>query len=66
MTTWGIWGNQASVSRVMQTKQADNFPGPSAHTGSATCELSEAESGSLSIYASWGTGKFRGKCKAEQ
>ncbi|KAF4107938.1 hypothetical protein G5714_010697 [Onychostoma macrolepis] len=38
----------------MQTQRADHCPRPSAHTGPTTKEWSEAESGSPSLYASWG------------
>ncbi|KAF4118635.1 hypothetical protein G5714_000686 [Onychostoma macrolepis] len=40
----------------MRTQRADHCPRPSARTGLTTKEWSEAESGSPSLYASWGRG----------
>ncbi|KAF4113049.1 hypothetical protein G5714_005594 [Onychostoma macrolepis] len=41
----------------MRTQQADHCPRPSARTGPTTKEWSEAESGSPSLYASWGANR---------
>ncbi|KAF4110681.1 hypothetical protein G5714_007712 [Onychostoma macrolepis] len=41
----------------MRTQRADHCPRPSARTGPTTKEWSEAESGSPSLYASWGANR---------
>ncbi|KAF4104257.1 hypothetical protein G5714_015244 [Onychostoma macrolepis] len=44
----------------MRTQRADHCPRPSARTGPTTKEWSEAESGSPSLYVSWGANRQTG------